>query len=200
MSVLAARASGTTTGEGPARVVVVSSGHAPASSTARLGALVASRTAELLGRAGMTAVVDHIELRSIAGVVVEALVTGQPSPQVVAAVASVQSADALVLVTPTVNASFSGLVKCFLDVLPLDALRGVPTVIGATGGTQRHTLVLDQSVRPMLAFLRAVVLPTCLFVTADEWDGAAPMPGLSVRLDDAAGELADFCRATRALY
>ncbi len=184
---------------GPARVVVVSSGHVPASSTARLGSLVGDRTVSLLVGAGIPAVVEHRELRTIAGVVTESLVRGEVAPEVATAVDSVRSADALVLVTPTINASFSGLLKCFLDVLPLDALRGVPTVIGATGGTQRHTLVLDQAVRPMLAFLRAVVLPTCLFVTADEWEGAMPGVDLASRVDLAAEELADFCRATRAL-
>lgn len=186
-------------GARPARVVVISSGHVPASSTARLGTLLGQRTADLLGSAGVPADVDHLELRTVAGSVTEALVSGERGPEVVAAVASVQAADALVLVTPTINASFSGLLKCFLDVLPMDALRGVPTVIGATGGTQRHTLVLDQAVRPMLAFLRAVVLPTCLFVTADEWDGALPGVELGQRVDQAADELATFCRATSAL-
>ena len=179
------------------RILVLSAGHAPASSTARLGELVGRRAAALLADAGVAAEVVHLRLRDHAAAVTEALVTGQVGDELAAAVASVQVADALVVVTPTVNASFSGLLKCFLDVLPLDTLRGLPCIIAATGGTQRHTLVLDQAVRPLLGFLRAVVLPTGLFVTADEWSGAVPGEGLAARVDAAASELADFSRASR---
>ena len=82
----------------------------------------------------------------------------------------------------------------FLDVLPPDALRSVPTAIAATGGTTRHTLVLDQAVRPMLGYQRAVVLPSCLFVTADEWEGPRPGAALAARVADAGAELAHFAR------
>ena len=179
------------------RILVLSAGHAPASSTARRGELLGRRTAALLADAGVGADVVHLQLRDHAAAVTEALVTGRVGDDLAAGVASVQAADALVVVTPTVNASFSGLLKCFLDVLPLDTLRGLPCVIAATGGTQRHTLVLDQAVRPLLGFLRAVVLPTGLFVTADEWSGAVPGAGLTARVDAAASELADFSRASR---
>ena len=84
------------------------------------------------------------------------------------------------------------MLKSFLDVLPLDALRSVPVTIAATGGTQRHTLVLDQAVRPMLGFQRAIVLPSCLFVTADEWNGPRPTPPLEERIREVGAELAAF--------
>lgn len=179
----------------PASIVVVTAGHAPASSTARLGLAMAEATARALGGAPR---VRHLELRTFATAVAESVVTGTPAPEVADAIAALQGADALIVATPTINASFSGLLKSFLDTLPLDTLRGLPTAIAATGGTQRHTLVLDQSVRPMLAFLRAVVLPTCLFATADEWDGPRPGPGLGRRIDDVADELAVFSRLSLA--
>lgn len=175
-------------------VVAVTAGHGPSSSTARLGTTLAAATAEALGSAD----VRHLELRTFAGAVTETVISGVPTPEVADAVTTLQAADALVVVTPTINASFSGLLKSFLDTLPLDTLRGLPTAIAATGGTQRHTLVLDQAVRPMLAFCRAVVLPTCLYATADEWDGPRPGPELGVRIAQVADELAAFSRLSLA--
>ncbi|MBO3724825.1 NAD(P)H-dependent oxidoreductase [Actinomyces bowdenii] len=170
------------------RLVVVSAGHAPASGTSRLGRLIADE----VGRRRQGTAVEHIELRTIATDVVTALITGEACPPVHRAIELVRSADALVLLTPTINASFSGLLKCFLDVLPRDSLRGLPILMGATGGTQRHTLVLDQSLRPMLASLRAVVLPSALFVTAEEWQGQAPGPELGERVRASSQELIRF--------
>lgn len=176
----------------PARIVVLSAGHVAASSTARLAGLLGSAAAEALGTAGRAGEVEHLELRRFALDVTSALLGGERTASLAAAVASVQAADAVVVVTPTINASFSGLLKSFLDVLPVDALRSVPVTIAATGGTQRHTLVLDQAVRPMLGFQRAIVLPSCLYVTADEWDGPRPTELLAERIKSAGAELAAF--------
>ena len=170
------------------KLVVVSAGHAPASGTSRLGGLIAQE----VGRQREGTDVELIELRTIATETVTALLTGEALPPVREAVEQVRCADGLVLLTPTLNASFSGLLKCFLDVLPRDALRGVPTLMGATGGTRRHTLVLDQSLRPMLASLRAVVLPSALFVTAGEWQGQAPGEELAARVASSCQELVRF--------
>lgn len=175
-----------------ARVVVITAGHVAASSTARLGRLVGEAAAASLKAGGRRGSVTHLELRGFATEVTRALITAEQSDEVVAAVASVREADAIVVVTPTINASFSGLLKSFLDVLPAEALRSVPTTIAATGGTQRHTLVLDQAVRPMLGFQRAMVLPTCLYVTADEWEGPRPSAALAERIAAAGAELAAF--------
>lgn len=177
-----------------AQVVVLSAGHGPASGTARLGQAIGDAAREALVRDGVAADVAHLEVRRVAGSVVRALVDAIRDDALVDAVATMQRADALVVVTPTVNASFSGLLKAFLDVLPPNALRSVPTTIAATGGTTRHTLMLDQAVRPMLGYQRAVVLPSCLYVTADEWDGPRPSADLARRIAGAAEELALYTR------
>lgn len=68
----------------------------------------------------------------------------------------------------------------------------MPTTIAATGRTSRHTLMLDQVMRPMLGFQRAIVLPCCLYVTAEQWNGEHPGRLLAERIDSAARELAAF--------
>jgi FMN reductase len=85
-------------------------------------------------------------------------------------------------------ASYSGLFKTFFDVLDTDALDGKPVLIAATAGTARHSLVLDHALRPLFAYLHAVVVPTGVFAATGDFgdsDGA-----LQKRIERAAGELA----------
>ena len=67
-----------------------------------------------------------------------------------------------------------------------DALAGKPVLIGATGGTARHSLVLEHALRPLFAYLKAVVVPTGVYAASEDW-GAE---GLTARIERAAGELA----------
>ncbi len=83
------------------------------------------------------------------------------------------AADGLIAVTPIFSASYSGLFKSFFDVLDDDALAGKPVLIGATGGTARHSLVLEHAMRPLFAYLRAVVVPTAVFAASEDWAGAS---------------------------
>ena len=65
----------------------------------------------------------------------------------------VASADALIVVSPTFSASYSGLFKSFFDLFEAGSLSGVPTLLAATGGTERHSLVLEHALRPLLVYL-----------------------------------------------
>jgi FMN reductase len=86
-------------------------------------------------------------------------------------------ADGLIAVTPTYAGSFSGLFKSFVDVLDDEARVDKPVLVGATGGTARHSLVLEHAIRPLFTYLRAVVVPTSVFAAPEDWAGAsAPDP------------------------
>jgi FMN reductase len=68
-------------------------------------------------------------------------------------------------------------------------------LIAATAGTVRHALALEHALRPLFAYLRAVVVPTAVFAATEDWaNGTA----LDDRIDRAAGELADLIRAAAA--
>ncbi|CCH30610.1 FMN reductase [Actinosynnema sp. NPDC047251] len=131
--------------------------------------------------------VRSVHLRDVARDIADNLVAGFPSARLKAIVDDVVGADALVAVTPTFNASYSGLFKSFFDVLEPDSLVGKPVLIGATGGTERHSLVLDFALRPLFAYLRAAVVPTAVYAASADW--GSPQ-GLSDRVDRAAAELA----------
>ncbi|MDX2593556.1 MULTISPECIES: CE1759 family FMN reductase [Streptomyces] len=163
------------------RLVVVSAGLSAPSATRLLGDRLA------------TAVDRHtpvdtqvIELRDLAVEIAHNFTNGFAGTNLAAAQEAVAGADGLIVVTPVFSASYSGLFKSFFDVLDKDALAGKPVLIAATGGTARHSLVLEHALRPLFAYLRAVVVPTAVYAASEDW-GAE---GLPERVERAAGELA----------
>ncbi|MFF4136345.1 FMN reductase [Streptomyces mirabilis] len=163
------------------KLVVVSAGLSVPSSTR----LLADRLAAATGR--YTSVdVQVVELRDLAVEIAHNFTSGFPGRALSAALEAVTQADGLIVVTPVFSASYSGLFKSFFDVLDQDALTGKPVLIAATGGSARHSLVLEHALRPLFAYLRAVVVPTAVYAASEDW-GAE---GLAERIDRAAGELA----------
>jgi FMN reductase len=69
-------------------------------------------------------------------------------------------------------------------------------LIGATGGTARHSLALEHALRPLFAYLRAVVVPTAVYAATEDWGGGGDSftDGLGERVGRAADELADLMR------
>ncbi len=101
----------------------------------------------------------------------------------------VAASDAVVVLTPILNAAPAGLVKLFLDVLPEGTLRAMPVLMGATGGTSRHSLALDYALRPVLTYLHADVLTTDVFVATADWGGAPDVRPVQDRIAAAAEQL-----------
>jgi FMN reductase len=163
------------------KLVVVSAGLSVPSSTR----LLADRLAAAVGRQAPVEV-EVVELRDLAVEIAHNFTNGFPGRALAAAQDAVTSADGLVVVTPVFSASYSGLFKSFFDVLDRDALDGKPVLIAATGGSARHSLVLEHALRPLFAYLRAVVVPTGVYAASEDW-GAE---GLEGRIERAAGELA----------
>jgi FMN reductase len=173
-------------------VVVVSGGLSVPSSSRLLADRLATATRSALASRGEDVVVETVELREHAHAVTDHLLTGFPPASLKPVLDAVRGADGLVLVTPIFSASFSGLFKSFLDVLEPGSLDGTPTLIGATGGTARHSLALEYAVRPVLAYARARVAPTAVFAASSDWGEASVDTGLAARIERAATELADL--------
>ena len=131
-----------------------------------------------------------LELRPLGRAVMDALLTGFASEPLEAAFETVASADGLIAVTPAFNASFSGLFKSFFDVLPEETLSGMPVLIGATGGTERHSLVLEHALRPMFSYLHAIVSPTSVYAATDDFGGGSRGNSLRHRIERAAADYA----------
>ncbi len=167
------------------RIVAVTAGLSEPSSTR----LLTDRLAEAVDRHvtahGEDATVEVVELRPLAKLIAEQMLTRFPSRELTVAIEKVISADALIAVSPVFAGSYSGLFKSFFDNLDVDALDGKPVLVGATGGSSRHSLMLDHAMRPLFSYLHASAVPTGVMAATDDFGTA----GLDRRIDRAAAEL-----------
>ncbi|MGH1562420.1 FMN reductase [Mumia sp. DW29H23] len=182
------------------KIAVVSAGLSQPSSTRLLADRLAQAVKDDLLTRGVDAEVTVHELREHAHDITNAMLTGFAPTGLQAVIDDVVAADGLVVVTPIFTASYSGLFKSFFDVLDKDALAGKPTVIAATAGTARHSLALEHALRPMFAYLRAVVVPTAVFAASEDWGGVDGVSGaLESRVERAGSELAELVAAREAV-
>ncbi|MEE2060035.1 FMN reductase [Rhodococcus artemisiae] len=174
------------------RLIVVTAGLSQPSSTRLLSDRIADAVIAAIGARGEAVDVEVVELRDLAGDLATMMTTQIPTPALAEVRERVSRADGLVAVTPVFTASYSGLFKMFFDALDADAVRGMPTIIAATAGSARHSLVLDHAMRPLFAFLGAVVVPTGIFAATEDFGSGESTgeEGLSGRIRRAADELA----------
>lgn len=106
-----------------------------------------------------------LELINVRDLPAAELLTGRTSdPAIAAAIRQIERADAIVVVTPIYKASYTGVLKSFLDVLPQFAFTGKVVLPLATGGTLAHVLALDYALRPVLVALGAQHIVNGLFL------------------------------------
>ena len=179
-------------------LAVVSAGLSVPSSTRLLADRLTAATVDALRERGVDATVEVVELREHARDLADNLVTGFANTSLREAIDTVTGADGLIAVTPIFSASYSGLFKTFFDVLDKDALVGKPALLAATAGSARHSLALEFAMRPLFAYLRAVVAPTAVFAASEDWAGGDGVSrALGERVRRAAGELADLVAGQR---
>lgn len=147
-------------------IVIVSAGLGEPSTTR----LLADRFVDQAKVKAPEASIEIIELRALAHPIMDAMLTREFSAELADAVARVTTADGLIAITPTYNAAYSGLFKSFFDILEPGSIAGVPIVIAATGGSERHSLVPDHSLRPLFAHARAVTAPTSVYAARSDFE------------------------------
>lgn len=74
------------------------------------------------------------------------------------ALTEVANADAIVIATPVYKASYSGILKVFLDLLPQKAFANKVILPIACGGTSTHMLAIDYAIKPLLSALGAEIV------------------------------------------
>lgn len=171
-------------------LAVVSGGLREPSSTRLLADQIDAAVRAELRRSNVAASSTLIDLRPLGRPIMDAMLTGFTGPQLEAAFHTLAEADALIAVTPAFNASFGGLFKSFFDVLPEETLADMPVLIAATGGTERHSLVLEHALRPMFSYLHAVVSPTGVYAATADFGSQAGSVGLAERINRAASDFA----------
>jgi FMN reductase len=131
-----------------ARSVVALTGNPrPRSRTAALALTVARAVAEL-GAAGPVVEIDLANRASSEDDLRRVLV----------------GAEVVVVASPTYKATYTGLLKSFLDHVPTGALRGVIAIPVMVAGDRAHALAVDVHLRPLLLELGASCPTAGLFV------------------------------------
>lgn len=166
-------------------LVVVSGGLSEESTTHRLADGLTKAVVTRAEQAGLTTEVVRIDVRDLSQEIASASLTGFATGRLVEAYEALGRADAVIAVTPTYKASYTGLFKGFWDVTPDGVMAGVPVVVAATGGSARHSLVTDFALRPLFAYMKSLVMPTAVYAAPEDWAGS----GLASRQDEAAAEL-----------
>jgi len=185
-------------------IAVVTAGLRDPSSTRLLADRLSAAVEAVLESRGDEVLVEVVDLRLLAHDLANNLLTGFAAGDLAKAISTVAGADAVIAVTPVFSASYSGLFKTFFDILDEGTLAGVPVLMGATAGTARHSLVLEHAMRPLFAYLKAIVNPIAVFAASEDW-GDVRSGSLGQRIDGAAAEFADLVagrplRTTRDEY
>lgn len=169
------------------KLVIVHAGLSCLSSTGMFAEEIAHAVEAQVTNRGEGLEIGSVAVVELARELATLMSTGVYGEALRAAIDEVCRADALVLATPVFNASYSGLFKMFIDALDKDGLTRVPVVIAATAGTPRHALVLEHAMRPLLSYLRAIVMPTAVFAATEDFGARED---LRRRIQRAAQELA----------
>lgn len=144
------------------RIVGVSGSLTTPSRTTALVAAVADQLARDLGEHGATET-TVIELASL----VPALFAGSSrktlGDEARTALDQVESADVIVAGSPAYRAAYTGIFKHFFDYVDQYALVDKPVVLTATGGSDRHALLVEHQMRPLFGFFQALTLPLGIF-------------------------------------
>ena len=179
------------------QIVVVSAGLSTPSSTRQLADRLAADAAGILAERGVEVEVRTFELRDLAHDITNNLLLGFAPPKLEEALDAVASADGLIAVTPIFTTSYAGLFKSFIDVIDPQALRDLPVLLGATGGTPRHSLAIDYAMRPLFTYLHAIPVTTGVFAATGDWgDGGDGVRSLPDRIFRGAKEFAELVERT----
>lgn len=180
-------------------IAVVTAGLRQPSSSRLLADRLSDATTAALAQRGYDSSIEVVEVRDHAHELVDNLVTGFAPPDLRRVIDMAVAADGLIAVSPIFTASYSALFKAFFDVLDAEALTDMPVLMGATGGTERHSLALDHAFRPMFSYLRAVATPTAVYAASTDWGRTEQgTTRLAARIERGAAQFADLVAARHA--
>lgn len=147
----------------PIRIVGVSGSLSVPSRTTSLVEAVAEEFAKPL-----SATVEIIELGALVGSLAgtKRSELGEPA---IAALTAVETADLIVVGSPAYRAAYTGIFKHFFDFVGQYALVDKPIVLTATGGSDRHALLVEHQMRPLFGFFQALTLPLGIYATENDF-------------------------------
>jgi FMN reductase len=134
-----------------------------------------SRTSVLVGAVAdalaerLDGTAELIELGPLLGELGAGPFRGDLGPAAREALEAVESADLIVVGSPAYRATYTGLFKLFFDHVGQYSLQDIPIVLTATGGSDRHALLVEHQMRPLFGFFQALTLPLGIYGNQDEF-------------------------------
>lgn len=150
-------------------VAVSGSLHAPSKTTVLVRAIQQAVAREFEGAFDVD--LHLIELSVVGREFAGALTRDELSPIAEAELVRIEQADLLIVASPVYRASFTGLFKHLFDFVGQYALQGKPVLLAATGGSDRHALIIEHQERPLFAFFQALTLPLGVYAKDSDFTG-----------------------------
>lgn len=142
------------------RLVVVSGGFGMQSKTETLVQTIADEIAKRL-----SVELEFVKFSEIGGFIGQTFDRKQLPEHVQITLHTVETADALIVGTPVYRASYPGLFKHFFDLIEQFALVNVPVILAASGGSERHSLVIEHQLRPLFSFFQTQTMSLGVYAT-----------------------------------
>ena len=144
----------------PLNVVAVSGGaYRPSRTLALVEAIVAELSEHLV------IAPQVIELAEIGRAVGSAMSRAELPAAVETQLQAIETADLLIVAAPVYRGSYPGLFKHLFDLVDINGLIDTPVLLAATGGSDRHALVIEHQLRPLFGFFQALTLPVGVYAS-----------------------------------
>ncbi|MCD1285823.1 flavoprotein [Brevibacterium sp. CCUG 69071] len=170
-------------------VLAVTTSLSEDSSTLKLSDRILAEAVSVGESTGVTVRTETINIRSLASALTDMALTGFRSEALEEAYSRVAAADAIVTVTPVYKVAPVGLHTLFWQLIDEKSLVGKAVLIASTGGTPRHSQAGETALRPMLSYLKGIVVPTTVFAATDDWGSIEGGRSLTARIRQAGEEL-----------
>ena len=180
-------------------VAVSGSLHSPSKTTVLAREILEGFATALRSGAGNELEVEThlIELSDIGREFSGALSRDDLSPIAEEALRRIESATLLIVASPVYRASFTGLFKHVFDFVGQYALIDKPVLLAATGGSDRHALIIEHQFRPLFSFFQAITLPIGVYASDTDFvDYRIDSQALRDRIDQAIGRGLPVVRST----
>ena len=180
-------------------VAVSGSLHSPSRTTVLVREILRGFAGALRSGGGADVEVEThlVELSEIGREFSGALSREELSPGAEEALRRIESATLLIVGSPVYRASFTGLFKHVFDFVGQYALIDTPVLLAATGGSDRHALIIEHQFRPLFSFFQAITLPIGVYASdADFVDYRIDSAALRERIDHAIGRGVPVVRST----
>lgn len=82
---------------------------------------------------------------------------------------TIMEADAIIIGTPVFQASIPATLKNIFDLLPVNAFRDKVVSMLVTAGSSKHYLVADLQLKPILAYMKAQMVQTFVFIEEEDF-------------------------------